>query len=237
MKITKNKVRICFLKGLFYMSVILEKLGIYDLVAVLLTGINISIFTICVFKYIYKYPIFMNWQIKESLFFLVISYFVGIIFQELGSIILKKVFFRNNLLLKLCFESSNDSDILLTNKEIQDILNYVNKKLSLNKYEYMDNINIIYNYCKFKVLESGEFPRTDKDQTISAMSRSLSLYFLILFSFLSFSSFQTLNMVYYIASICSALLSILFYKRCVRFTKIRYIYILRLYYYKFLYKN
>ena len=100
MKITKNKVRICFLKGLFYMSVILEKLGIYDLVAVLLTGINISIFTICVFKYIYKYPIFMNWQIKESLFFLVISYFVGIIFQELGSIILKKVFFRNKIIWK-----------------------------------------------------------------------------------------------------------------------------------------
>lgn len=76
------------------MSKILDKLGIYDLVAVLLAGISISTFTILVLQLIYKIPIDTNLQVNETLLFFVLSYFLGLIFQEISSFIQKKVLTR-----------------------------------------------------------------------------------------------------------------------------------------------
>ena len=78
------------------MSKILDKLGIYDLVAVLLAGISISTFTILVLQLIYKIPIDTNLQVNETLLFFVLSYFLGLIFQEISSFIQKKSTHKNN---------------------------------------------------------------------------------------------------------------------------------------------
>ena len=56
------------------MSKILDKLGIYDLVAVLLAGISISTFTILVLQLIYKIPIDTNLQVNETLLFFGIDF-------------------------------------------------------------------------------------------------------------------------------------------------------------------
>lgn len=72
------------------MNKVLDKFGIYDLVAVLLSGISICTFSLIVLQFIYKVNIDIQLQVNETLSFLVMSYFVGLIFQECGSLIQKK---------------------------------------------------------------------------------------------------------------------------------------------------
>lgn len=71
-------------------SAILDKLGIYDLIAVLLPGISILTFSVLVIQYVYKIEI-KGLQINETLTFLVLSYFIGLIFQEIGSLLQNKL--------------------------------------------------------------------------------------------------------------------------------------------------
>ena len=104
------------------MSKILDKLGIYDLVAVLLSGISISTFTILVLQLIYKIQIDTNLQVNETLLFFVLSYFLGLIFQEISSFIQKKSTHKNNRLLKAALKTSSNSHIYLTDIEKSALL-------------------------------------------------------------------------------------------------------------------
>lgn len=72
----------------------IDHLGIYDLMAVLFSGICILVLSTLIF-----YPFCnlsgeieseCNKSLSFAIYFLTISYFIGIIFQELGSIITKK---------------------------------------------------------------------------------------------------------------------------------------------------
>lgn len=168
------------------MSKILDKLGIYDLVAVLLSGISISTFTILVLQLIYKIQIDTNLQVNETLLFFVLSYFLGLIFQEISSFIQKKSTHKNNRLLKAALKTSSNS--------------------------------------------------LDKDQSISSMGRSLSLYFALLAFVVLINSFfqpSTVKIILVIISVCFA---ILLQYRCIRFAKLRYINIFRTFYYKVIVK-
>lgn len=73
------------------MNKILDKLGIYDLVAVLLSGISISTFSLLIMRIVYNKQVDLDLQVNETLLFLVLSYFVGLIFQELGSFYRKSI--------------------------------------------------------------------------------------------------------------------------------------------------
>ena len=65
------------------MSKILDKLGIYDLMGVLLSGISITFFTMIVLWIGMSDLVKVNLRIRtnEMIPFLIISYFVGLIFQ------------------------------------------------------------------------------------------------------------------------------------------------------------
>lgn len=109
------------------------------------------------------------------------------------------------------------------------IYNHIIKTLILNPKD--DNDNIIYNYCKFYFIRNCKTSKIDKDQSLSAMSRSLSLYFIfqtiaILYSFLS-----GITLIKVFLFVTSIMLSILLYYRCIRFAELRYIYIFRTFYY------
>ena len=104
------------------MDEILKKIGIYDLIAVLLTGICINILL-----YLSIYHLFpnvaSNWIVMNDLmFFGVSSYLLGIVFQEIGSIINSQIFNKDNKLLERVFEGKEN------NKD-------VNEKYSLTKKE------------------------------------------------------------------------------------------------------
>ena len=200
------------------MDKILEKFGIYDLVAIL------------VLQLFYKFSININFRVNETVVFFVISYFLGLVFQEFGSFIQKKTTHKNNALLKAALKTSDNSHIYLTDKEKKGVYSYIIEKLNLNPHDNIDNI--VYNYCKFYILESNETTRIDKDQSISAMSRSLSLYFALLAVMVFISNFFEPAAMKIILVIISLFFAGLFYYRCMRFTKLRYINIFRTFYYK-----
>lgn len=126
-------------------------------------------------------------------------------------------------------KTSCDSHTYLTEVEKDGVYSYVINKLNLD--DNVNNDNVVYNYCKYYLIENEETTRIDKDQSLSAMSRSLSLYFSLL-SILMFVSilFQP-SLIKFVSIIISLILAILFYYRCIRFAKLRYIYIFRAFYY------
>lgn len=212
------------------MNKILDKFGVYDLVAVLLSGISISTFSILILQVVYKVSIDVNLQVNETLTFLVLSYFLGLVFQELGSLIQKKITYKNNGLLKRALNTSNNSHVYLTENEKRGVFSYVTEKLGLNANE--NNDNIVYNYCKFYILESGDTSRIDKDQSLSAMSRSLSLYFIMLSIIILINTLFQPSLLKIILTVLSLAFAVLLYHRCIRFAELRYIYIFRTFYYK-----
>ncbi len=207
------------------MSKILDKFGIYDLVAVLLSGINICIFSLLVLQLVYKIPIDIELQVNKTLSFLVISYFLGLIFQEFGSLVQKIITHKNNTLLKKALKVSDKSNTLLTETEKDGVYTYVKSKFNV------ENDNIVYNYCKFYIIENYDTTRIDKDQSLSAMSRSLFLYFVILAIIALINIFFNPNHLNIILLSVSIILLALFRYRWIRFTKLRYIYIFRTFYY------
>ncbi len=211
------------------MNAILTRFGIYDLIAVLLSGITISTFSILIFQVIYKISIDDNLQVNDTLIFLVLSYFIGVVFQELSSLI-QKFIWKNDKLLKISLKVSNDSHIYLSETEKSEVYSYVTQKLRLNAKE--SNDSIIYNYCKFYILENFDTARIDKDQSLSAMSRSLSLYFIILSIIISYNTIFQPTLLNIILIILSLFFTVLFFHRTMRFAKLRYIYIFRTFYYK-----
>jgi len=211
------------------MNKIMDKLGVYDLVAVLLSGISILTFSLWVSEMVYDISIDLNLQVNETLSFIVLSYFLGLVFQELGSLMQKKVFHKNNGLLKAVFKTSANSHIFLTEVEKSGVYSYVIEHLNLDPSQ--NNDNEVYNYCKFFIIERGDTARIDKEQSLSAMSRSLSLYFLLLVAVTSIHCLFHPSSMELGLIIISLILGILLYYRCVRFAKLRYTYIFRTFYY------
>lgn len=214
------------------MNKVFDKLGVYDLIGVLLSGISICTFSLLVLQFVYKKHIDIRLQINETLSFLVISYFLGLIFQECSSLIQKKIVYKNNMLLKKALKVSDNSHTFLTETEKSEIYDYVKAKLNVE----IDNDNIVYNYCKFHVIGNCETARIEKDQALSAMSRSLSLYFMILAIIVLVTVLINPNYLKVILLFISVLFSVLLYYRYVRYVELRYIYIFRTFYYNVIHK-
>lgn len=212
------------------MNKILDKLGIYDLVAVLLSGICIFTFTDLVLQMGYNISIDTILPEDTTLLFLVISYFLGLIFQETGSFVQKEVTHKHNKILKRALNTSDDSHIYMTEIEKRGVEFYVIEKLKLNVNE--DNDNIIYNYCKFFFLENEDTSRIDRDQSLSAMSRSLSLFFMLIAVLVFFDTLFIASTIKYVLIFISVFLAVLFYRRWIRFAVLRYTNIIRTFYYK-----
>lgn len=210
------------------MSQILEKLGIYDLLAVLLSGISILTFTLLSLDLVYNIQIH-SIEVNESIVFLVVSYFMGLIFQEVGSFIQNHALFKKNTLLDDALKAEDGSHIKLSCLERKRVDEYVKEKLPAGKTDY-DN-GEIYNYCKFYVFRNCNTVRLDRDQSIAAMSRSLSLYFCIMIFF------SLIAIIFYPSRYAFILLGVsifftaVLYFRFLRFTKMRYINIYKLFYY------
>lgn len=245
---------------------ILDKLGIYDLIVLLLSGICITSFSIILYPIVFSDQLTNCIKPEDTLAFLAISYFVGLVFQEIGAFFFRKCLNHNRRLLLYSFCSTKKSEYVLTPKERSNILHSIDKTLlnnpnALENYTLKDkentskvkksftnvfkksndieqtnsvliqNIDILYNYCKSCVIANKNSSKIDSNQSTAGMSRSLGLYFCLL-------SFSTAlhcictssldNALFLIAFVAFAL--ILFY-RSIRFTLIRYTYIFRTYYY------
>lgn len=218
---------------------IFEKLGLYDLVAVLLSGICIMVMTLIINPFTWKLPLVEILMLESTPIFLLLSYIVGVFFQEIGSLILRR-FDRNEKLLKQTIpQEANIEDLdyrislsKLEKKLLKNVCLKAMSKRQIIDESQMDESqideNYMYNFSKFYLIEKNkEMQRLDKDQTIAAFSRNLALYFFVLF-FLFFLCASNLKFCIWIsAEGVSILLAFLMSLRVIRFMKMRYVTIMR----------
>ncbi len=202
------------------MDEILEKLGIYDLTVLLLTGMIILIFSLKILM-IFN----LNFEVNDTMQFLVISYFLGMIFQEIGYKINDK-----EMLNKVFEEQSQNYRISLSQKEVIHIKDTVAHNLNIKIYNL--NNTEIYNYCKIKYLKFSKGSiEIDKQQSIGGMARSLFLYFVLVFLITGIKFSVCFDKRCICLSGISFICAIIFRHRYIRFYRMRYVHILRAFYY------
>ena len=137
-------------------------------------------------------------------------------------------------ILWMSFQKKNDY-VYITQKEWNEIETFVTRKLRLTSEP--EKYDVIYNYCKYHVMQNPI--KIDKDQSMSAMGRSLSYYFffctiiLYLGYYAKGFSCNIWDFKYlYIITLCNSLFAI-FLLRGIRFAKMRYSKILRAFYYDY----
>lgn len=160
-----------------------DKLGIYDIFGIFFSGCIISICSMWLATKIEFFNLNLKINNINGIFvFIIISFFIGIIFQESSSFIHKKIFKKNNFL-KESLESKNNNYLYMSKDEI--------KKLLAKFPQYKDNTGVvrlknvdrkfIYNQCKYYLIEKNNTALIDKNLALSAMARSLSFYFFYYF--------------------------------------------------------
>ncbi len=210
---------------------ILSRLGIYDLIGVLYTGTVISAtlwFINSVFDVVKLQ--FEAFNVNGTFLFIVISYFLGLVFQEIGSFFSKSILFRKNKLLYTAMDSKDNDPYLMSDAEMK----LLKKKLKDDCGYENNNVDIlhIYNFCKSYCFEHCDVSLIDKDQSIAAMSRSLSVFFSILSVLIFIVVFVNDGIRYILLVPVSMFLAVLMFIRFRRFTIIRYVRILRTYLYQ-----
>lgn len=208
------------------MSDVLEKLGIFDLLAVLLTGVSVLTVSLLVFEAVCLNAVEVELETEKALPFFVLSYLCGIALQEIGSRMEKQHFHGG---IWTVFER----DMLAADDYLSDTYQYLKKTLGApESTEGTDtHHNIVYDYCKRYAQEKKATSQIDRFTCICVMSRSLSLYFcllayvLLLLAILDFSWLKVLSLA------ISASLCVLFYRRFERFSEIRYRSVFQVYYY------
>ena len=215
---------------------ILSRLGIYDILGVLFSGICMGASTLVLLKISG-----VNVEIikDETLAFFIFSYMAGFVFQEFTSFLQRKWFNRGNKLLLKAIRYKEHHNLYMEKAEVEEVKQQVlNKIKKQSKQTIIDDqsANIVYNYCKNYISKNEATARVDRDQALAAMARSLSLYCflapLIFLLPLTFEITPILSVSWRFVISCFLLaLSALFYFRFKRFTYRRFIAIYRYYLY------
>lgn len=222
------------------MESLFEKFNIFDLFTMLIPGVVISTL-LCVslsFKYYSKWDNIGN---DKYVIFFVLSYLYGIIFQQVGNILDKKIIYkiiyggnpREIFLLK------NNYNKLLDNKfayeNALEIKKYIIKHFNINVKNIEDTnqekkLNgYIFSYC-LNIIETNNLSyKADKMLVISEMSRSLSLgsMFIIILNIFMLFHYNLYHKFYLAESILLLILSMIFFYRKIQYEKYRYRIILR----------
>lgn len=172
------------------MDKVLDKLGLYDIVAVLLSGMVITTLSYLLLTAVYAINIeALNNGFDSGVvfIFLILSYFIGLVFQELGSLFqftVHKLIHNNSLAMyktRKHWEKEKDngqkSYQYITKAEFE-LLKEKLQNVDMDSKEWNDNT--IFYYCK-KYKEADDMNFIEKLQSLSGMSRSFAIHFFIVF--------------------------------------------------------
>ena len=151
------------------MERLLEKLRLYDILSIFLTGVIIMLITVYGFD-LNEYQEVET--ILSSVYAIPVAYFIGVIFNECGNLIYRLLcrFLGKNILLENVFSKSTKYNInSLSDSELNELTNYFN-----TKYPEIKTIDDRYQFCKHKGRAVS-----NNDQTLGAMARSFALFFIL----------------------------------------------------------
>ena len=152
------------------MDKFLNKLGIYDIVAVFFTGAIVLTVTHLIIKNIYGMGLLDS--INDPVTFITISCVAGWFLQEIGSFIFRKKYKKLYWFSKILNENANDDDIHISAKEVAAL----NSKLNTIGDKYIDDLEYKYNYLKAFYTKNFDTSSIDRDQSMAAMARSLFIF-------------------------------------------------------------
>ena len=158
---------------------VLDKLGIYDLTAVLLPGIIAWSFTIIIFHHCFLLDIRDSIVVNNAIFFLSISYFMGLVLQELGSVLLKYFDDQSGKLLSEAIRTDKQSHRYLREFEKKGISEFVQKHIGPSEYGDISldqKPSECFEFCRNYLLVNSKFSGLDKDRSLAAFSRSLAVF-------------------------------------------------------------
>lgn len=204
---------------------VLDKLGIYDLIGVLLPGVIACAVSVIVDEALLGFGLRRYINADDLLIFLLLGYLTGVILQEIGSLAMKFID-RGQRMLHKALKPLDDSRVHISSEEWELIESSVAMKLCKEK---PISKNLLYNHCKNA---GGNSMLADKDQSIAAMSRSMAVYFSLLSLLLMGGALVTKEFRIMVFVCVFSLLSLLLWKRSERFYIMRYIRIVRAYYYR-----
>ncbi len=224
----------------FTMDKAFGKMGIYDIIGVWLTGVIVLMLSAILDKPLFGTELIAIAELDNMIILIAGGYLIGMVFQEVGNFVFRNLFNKNSKYLREILaptktkKSSLFHPVCLTDHELGEL------KKEVNAPE--NDPETIYNYCKYHVTISGhDISGADRNQALSAISRSLFLYFALvsilpflmaLFSVCKISDMECQSIIRFIRyELGAVFLAVLFFLRAGRFIKIRYIQYLRTFYY------
>lgn len=167
------------------MDNISEKLGLHDFFNVLIGGVVIVIGGIYIYTTLIDDKFYSQLEVgaKELIFFIIISYVLGIVIQEVGSFFDRYVGHYRKKALQTFLK--RDSDII-DNEEKKHIYRKLGKNILENKeIEFQDEYTTgqceyIYGYCCYYIEVRGKHTKIEKMRALYDMSRTLWSSFVML---------------------------------------------------------
>ena len=206
----------------------LEKVGLYDFFGVFLTGMLVV--AIALFLELPLTLLFVNTEnsIIDLILFILECYFIGVVLQEISSVIDAKFFkFQKNA--RSSFLDENNK-IIRNESELQSFRLVANKILGINEadHNYTTSENeYVFFYCKsFLEIEGKDDERIN---SLYGMSRSLIVAITLCLLGYLFNNGPTPSAETYPIVFALLILIFLFFRRAKRFSKYRVRKILRLY--------
>ncbi len=213
------------------MEKFVEKFNIFDIFTMLLPGIVIScLFSISLsFKY---YDTWKNYGNEKYVLFFAFSYVLGVMFQEIGTILDEKYLWkhlcggelRHIFLSEDCYKNIFDTE--LAYKNALDIKVYLKKYIDSEIYENASEKEknaLIFEYCLNICEMKGITYKADKMLIISEMSRSIFLgciFTIVINMYLIFVCSYCSTFLYYEIPLL-VISAIIFFYRKIRYEKYR----------------
>lgn len=208
------------------MDKILDRLGLFDLIAVFLPGSIATSLTLIFDQIVFDFGISKYVSTEDVVVFVIVSYFIGMILQELGSLTYKYLINKQNAILLRSMDTTRKNSSL-TAAEKEAVQAIVRKELRLSE---IPDDNQLFHYCRYS---GGSSAHTDKEQSLAAMSLNLSLYFFFLSILVVFWTFSHKVASLGAVAVSLILIGILLFYRSIRYYSVRFVRVVRTFYYTY----
>lgn len=216
------------------MDKIVERFNIFDTFTMLIPGIGITSLFYISLSFEYDF-LWLNMGNEKYLFYLIFSYFCGIIYQEFGTIcdrkFLYEILYKGNpreiVFLKNGHQTILNEDLFFNNALI--LRDYIIKKFNIQISRNMtDNEekelnSIIFGYCLNMAEDNNLAWKSEKMSVLSEMSRSLfwGCISTIILNFYMLLIYQFYYKFYFIEILLLIFASYIFFKRKERYERYR----------------
>ena len=207
----------------------LSRVGLYDFFTILLSGMTAIIIDYCINVDLENnLTKILNDKFSSIIAFLLLSYFIGMILQEISSFLDKKINifkFRQKARKNFLNEHNKVVKNKIELKEYQKLANKILEKDQTPEEYTEEECEYVYYYCKTQLELNCKSDKMEKINATYGISRSL-MFALIIIGIRYLYYNKSLNIVIFVV-LC--VIIALFYERCKRFSEYRVRVILRQY--------